>query len=46
VCTRCSDIVEVEECFPHELQERIANRNGFKQVTHKLEFFGLCPRCQ
>jgi Fur family transcriptional regulator, ferric uptake regulator len=46
VCTRCSDIVEVEECFPHELQERIASQNGFKQVTHKLEFFGLCPRCQ
>ena len=46
VCTRCSDIVEVEECFPRELQERIASRNGFKQVTHKLEFFGVCPRCQ
>ena len=46
VCTRCADIVEVEECFPHELQDRIAERNGFKQVTHKLEFFGLCPRCQ
>ncbi len=46
VCTRCSEIVEVEDCFPHELQERIASRNGFKGVTHKLEFFGVCPRCQ
>ncbi len=46
VCTRCADVVELEECFPEELERRIATRNGFKGVTHKLEFFGLCPRCQ
>lgn len=46
VCTRCSDIVEIEECFPKALEQNIASRNGFKFVTHKLEFFGLCPRCQ
>lgn len=46
VCTSCSDVVEIEECFPNELEKEIASRNGFKQVTHKLEFFGICPRCQ
>lgn len=46
VCTHCSQIVEIEECFPESLQKKIAARNGFKAVTHKLEFFGLCPRCQ
>jgi Fur family transcriptional regulator, ferric uptake regulator len=46
VCTNCSDIVEIEECFPQALEKNIASRNGFKFVTHKLEFFGLCPRCQ
>lgn len=46
VCTRCSDVVELEECFPNELEKRIATQNGFKAVTHKLEFFGVCPRCQ
>jgi len=46
VCTECSQVVEIEECFPKSLQERIAARNGFKAVTHRLEFFGLCPRCQ
>ncbi len=46
VCTGCSRIVEIEECFPQSLQERIAVRNGFKAVTHRLEFFGVCPRCQ
>ena len=46
VCTNCSDIVELEECFPEALERTIATRSGFKFVTHKLEFFGLCPRCQ
>jgi len=46
VCTQCSEVVEIEECFPKSLQEKIAAQNGFKRVTHRLEFFGLCPRCQ
>ena len=46
VCIRCSEIVEIEDCFPRELEEKIRLRNGFKSITHKLEFFGVCPRCQ
>jgi Fur family ferric uptake transcriptional regulator len=46
VCTRCAEIVELEECSMSESEERIAARNGFKSVTHKLEFFGICPACQ
>ncbi len=46
VCTRCAGVVEIEECFPRKIERRIAARNGFKAVTHKLEFFGLCPDCQ
>src|SRR5476651_2227825 len=39
VCTRCSEVVEIVECFPTEIEKRIAAANGFKAVTHKLEFF-------
>jgi Fur family ferric uptake transcriptional regulator len=46
VCTNCAGVVEIEECFMGELEERLAARNGFTGVTHKLEFFGICPRCQ
>jgi Fur family ferric uptake transcriptional regulator len=46
VCTRCSEVVEIDECFPDEIEKRIAAANGFKAVTHKLEFFGICPDCQ
>src|SRR5215813_11957597 len=40
VCTRCSEVIEIEECFTREFEQDIAVRSGFKGVTHKLEFFG------
>jgi len=46
ICTRCSSIVEIEDCLADEWEKRIARESGFRMVTHKLEFFGLCPRCQ
>ena len=46
VCLHCTEVVEIDECFLTEIEARIAAKNGFKAVTHKLEFFGLCPECQ
>ena len=46
VCTECARIIELDECFAAEFEHAIAVRNGFKAVTHKLEFFGICPDCQ
>ena len=46
VCKRCAEVVEIEECFPAEIENRIARANGSTGVTHRLEFFGLCPDCQ
>ncbi len=46
VCSKCSIIVELDECFQIELEEAIARKHGFADVTHKLEFFGVCPDCQ
>lgn len=46
VCVACSVVLDVEECISDGVERRIASRNGFKQVTHRLEFFGVCPKCQ
>ena len=46
ICTRCAEVVELPDCFPAEIERRIAVQNGFAGVTHRLEFFGLCPACQ
>ena len=46
VCTRCAQVIEVAECFSDQIESRLASKHGFKAVTHKLEFFGVCPDCQ
>jgi Fur family ferric uptake transcriptional regulator len=46
ICTQCSDVVEINECITRELEEGVARRHGFKGVTHRLDFFGVCPACQ
>jgi Fur family ferric uptake transcriptional regulator len=46
ICIRCDTVVEIEECFPPDLENAISRQNGFTAVTHKLEFFGVCPKCQ
>jgi Fur family transcriptional regulator, ferric uptake regulator len=46
VCVRCAAVLKIDECFPHAWEKDIAQKTGFKSVTHKLEFFGLCPACQ
>ena len=46
VCNQCWRVVELDECFPEEFERSIASRNGFTDVTHSLEFFGVCPACQ
>ena len=46
ICTQCAGVVEIAECFPEEIEREIARQNGFRAVTHHLEFFGVCPDCQ
>ncbi len=46
VCTQCMKALEIEECRLRKLDAGIAAANGFAAVTHRLEFFGICPRCQ
>lgn len=46
ICTRCDRIVELEDCFAQEMEKAVSARSGFQSVTHKLEFFGVCPICQ
>ena len=46
VCNRCERVMPLEECLLDEVEKAIARRSGFKGITHRLEFFGLCPGCQ
>jgi Fur family transcriptional regulator, ferric uptake regulator len=46
ICKECAKVVEIEECALAKVDSRIAAANDFASVTHRLEFFGICPRCQ
>lgn len=46
VCRNCEQVVELAECVLRDLESALARQHGFAAVTHRLEFFGLCPRCQ
>jgi Fur family ferric uptake transcriptional regulator len=46
VCSRCARIVELDDCFLNEFQDQLAHRHGFTQISHRMEFFGICPNCQ
>ena len=46
ICTSCGRIVEFENERIEELQERVAEQQGFKVTHHKLELYGLCRLCQ
>lgn len=46
VCTKCTAVMKIEECVVKDLHAAIENQSGFKSVTHRLEFFGVCPKCQ
>lgn len=45
-CTSCGKIVEFENQKIEDLQDRIAERHGFKLTDHVLELYGICGECQ
>jgi Fur family transcriptional regulator, ferric uptake regulator len=46
VCRGCSRVIELDHCILGELQERLARESGYTALSHRLQFFGVCPACQ
>ena len=46
VCIRCRRIVDAEFSLGQDLIQEIAQRSGYRIVSHQLDFYGLCPACQ
>lgn len=46
VCLRCRTVVDLEETALGLLPDQVAQRSGYRIVRHRLDFFGICPRCQ
>ncbi|MFI6028938.1 Fur family transcriptional regulator [Amycolatopsis magusensis] len=45
VCRRCGYTVEVEGPAVERWAEKIANGNGFSDISHTVEIVGLCADC-
>ncbi len=45
VCVRCGAVREFEDPEIEKLQERAAQRLGFRLTSHRLELYGVCAAC-
>ena len=46
VCTRCHRIVDLRVKSAEGLAEEIARETGYQILSHRLDFYGVCPECQ
>jgi Fur family peroxide stress response transcriptional regulator len=46
ICTRCHAIMDPDLSMLGDMTEEAARETGFHILTHRLDFFGLCPKCQ
>jgi Fe2+ or Zn2+ uptake regulation protein len=44
VCKKCKRVDNVEACVLEEL-EKLLNKKGYTEISHSLEFFGVCEKC-
>ena len=45
VCTNCGRFVEIYSLRLEKLQREMVKKHGFIQQSHRLQIFGLCPKC-
>lgn len=45
-CIDCGKIVEFRNESMYQLEKKLAEQYGFDITGHKLDVFGLCPKCR
>ena len=46
ICIKCKKIVDPELASLAEMAERLAAEWGYKLMSHRLDFYGICPECR
>lgn len=46
VCIKCKNIIDPDMPTLEMLPQELAESTGFQIVSHRLDFYGICPRCQ
>ncbi|MFZ1320273.1 MAG: Fur family transcriptional regulator [Ignavibacteria bacterium] len=45
VCRNCKKVENVETCILDNI-EKFLSKKGYSEITHSLEFFGICGDCR
>ena len=45
ICVRCKKIIDADLATLKDMTEEVADETGFKILTHRLDFFGVCHEC-
>lgn len=46
ICDKCGKIMDPELASLNGLSAEMRRKTGYKIISHRLDFFGLCPDCQ
>ena len=46
VCTVCKKIVDPDISALEDMTQELVRKTGFSVLRHRLDFFGICPKCQ
>ena len=46
ICIRCKRIMDPDLGSMSQLAAEAAQKTGYQIVDHRLDFFGICPKCQ
>jgi Fur family peroxide stress response transcriptional regulator len=46
VCINCHKILDPDVRLAQNLIQEVAQSSGYQIVSHRLDFYGLCPDCQ
>jgi Fur family transcriptional regulator, peroxide stress response regulator len=46
ICTRCKKILDPDLRRLRDLTQEVTEETGFKILTHRLDFFGICGDCR
>ena len=44
ICRICRSVSKLKHCFISEVEQMILEK-GYSDITHSLEFFGVCSKC-
>ena len=46
ICMRCHKIMDPQVSLVDDLTQEVAALTGYEVISHRLDFYGLCPDCR